>query len=644
MRLRLGRMTLGLAVWITLAASLAAAAGAYLYSRRHTDRMLARARDDAVAQSELIRGALEHAMLEDDRTLIEKMITTFGREPRVVNVMLLDREGRVQFSSGPLEPGDELSLQSATCQACHQYPAAERVSSRVLPTNGGSILRTVVPFRNAPACHECHDPADAINGVLISDLDAEAIQAASNRDARWLMAVSGGITLFLVCAIGLVIRVVVLRRLQRFEAAARQIAGGDLSRRVPAGDSDIISWLGNDFNVMAESVSELIGQVRSERERLETVINSIDDGIVVLDANRKVVAANEAFIARTGVVREQLLGCSCKREGAAACTVTDCPTLSCLQTGTRQVRICERRKPDGTSAWEEVHASPLGGLTRGQVHVVEVWRDISERRTAEARLAESHRLASLGLLASGFSHEMNTPLGTVLACVEGIVREAQRAGEGADCDYIREHASTARDQVLRCRGITEQFLRMSRGQQGSAQVVDVHGAVMAAARLIEPTARAKNLTIEAGAIDAALRVRADGSELQHALINLLLNAIQASRPGSAVRVDAFEGGGAAPADRRSSGREPATPQVVIRIVDEGCGIAPEHQARIFEPFFSVRPGGTGLGLFLSLNFVRRWGGDITVVSTPGRGSAFSIVLPAVYRTASRHVRVEAVEA
>jgi len=69
--------------------------------------------------------------------------------------------------------------------------------------------------------------------------------------------------------------------------------------------------------------------------------------------------------------------------------------------------------------------------------------------------------------------------------------------------------------------------------------------------------------------------------------------------------------------------------VRVRVIDNGCGIASENQKRIFEPFFSARQGGTGLGLFLSLNFVRRWGGDIHVASEPGIGSTFEIVLPAL---------------
>lgn len=73
-------------------------------------------------------------------------------------------------------------------------------------------------------------------------------------------------------------------------------------------------------------------------------------------------------------------------------------------------------------------------------------------------------------------------------------------------------------------------------------------------------------------------------------------------------------------------------QVRVRIIDRGCGIAPENRLRIFEPFFSARPGGNGLGLFLALTFVRRWGGDLRVESEPGRGSTFEIALPLLVQT------------
>jgi PAS domain S-box-containing protein len=551
--------------------------------------LLKGARATALAEGDLIRVALEHQMIENDRTLIAKMMESFRKQSWVERLVLLDRAGA------------EREL---------QVPADQAGSSRVIEARKGEVLRTVVPIRNRAECYGCHDPSHKINGVLILDYRTTELSQEMAHDLGWMVGGTAAITLLLVGAIGVVIRVAVLRRLQRFETAARQIAGGDLEKRVPAGGSDTISWLAREFNTMADSVTGLVGEVRHQRERLETVINSIDDGIVVLDAERRVIAANDAFLERARHSREQVLGCQCRELTPGGCTVEDCPTLACLASGARQVRLCERRTPEGQIVWEEVHASPILDSQGKLLHVVEVWRDISDRRAAEAHLAESHRLASLGTLASGFSHELNTPLATVLMCVEGILRET--SGDGADEAWIRNSASIAREQILRCRGITQHFLRLSRGQRGQGEVVDLGPVIAAVARLIEPTARAHSVRVEVRPAPAGMHVRADEAELQHTLINLLLNAVQASKAGGQVTVEAEAG-----------------EQVRVRVIDNGCGIAADDQKRIFEPFFSARQGGTGLGLFLSLNFVRRWGGEIQVTSAVGRGSTFEVVLPAL---------------
>src|SRR4029453_4141909 len=141
---KLSSMTAGLAVGTTLAVGLAAGTAAYLYSVRHSQSLLENARETARTQGELIQAALEYQMLQDDRTLIAQMIQTFGRQPNAEQVVLLDREGEVQFSSAPIAVSGDFAPGSATCQACHQYPAAQRMDSRVIETAGGAILRTVI--------------------------------------------------------------------------------------------------------------------------------------------------------------------------------------------------------------------------------------------------------------------------------------------------------------------------------------------------------------------------------------------------------------------------------------------------------------------------------------------------------------------
>jgi len=610
---RLSRTTARLVAAITVAVSTAVAVGAYSYSRRHYETLLGAARENAMVQGELIREALEHQMLKNDRVLISEMVRGFGGRRNVESLEVLDHEGRVWYASDPGMEGAILSRESPACEGCHQYPPSERTSSQALDTEDKSLLRVVVPLENREACHPCHDPGKSINGIVILDSDVGEMRSSLNRDMRWLVAGSAGLAFLLVGAVAGIVQLLLLRRLQRFETAARLISGGDLDQRVPAEGSDTISWLGREFNSMADSVTGLVREVRHQRERLETVINSIDDGIVVLDPRRRIVAANSAFLSRTGRGREEILGCGCNDLPGGACDTTDCPTLACLDTGRHQVRLCPRRDTDGSVAWEEVHSSPVHGLGGEIVQVVEVWRDISERRGAEARLAESHRLASLGMLASGFSHEMNTPLATTLACVEGILREVRAdAGLTHSAGRIDETATIARDQILRCKGITQHFLRLSRGQSSPGDVVDLRGVVEAVTRLVEPTAqdRGVSVTLDPGRVD--IQVRANESDLQHALINLLINAIEACRGDG--RVDIQVG---------------LTDSVRVRVSDNGRGIPPEELGRIFEPFVSLREGGTGLGLFLALNFVRQWGGDILVTSTPGLGSVFEMVLPSL---------------
>jgi signal transduction histidine kinase len=135
---------------------------------------------------------------------------------------------------------------------------------------------------------------------------------------------------------------------------------------------------------------------------------------------------------------------------------------------------------------------------------------------------------------------------------------------------------------------------------------------------VDTTARAASVKVRIEPVPDGIHLRADEAELQNVLINLLLNAIQACRSGGAVTLSAR-----------------ADDSVHILIRDTGCGIEPENVPRIFEPFFSLRSGGTGLGLFLSLNYVRSCGGEIRVESTVGQGSLFEVVMPALQTAAGR---------
>ena len=336
------------------------------------------------------------------------------------------------------------------------------------------------------------------------------------------------------------------------------------------------------------------------------VINAIDDGVVVLDSSGRVISANDAFLERTGSTRAALLGTRLKSWSPALDHTATHPVER------RQV-IIGRQRSDGKEIWEEVHSSPLAAGTGETTGLVEVWRDITARRHEEAKMAEAHRLASVGTLASGFSHEINTPLTAVMLCIDAILRLAKSNADGATeaWQHVQQRAEIAREQILRCNDITRHFLRLARDSSAGSEVIDVDAAVSAVVRLAAPTAEAAGVTLANESATAGALVDGNTADFEHILLNLVMNAIEASDAGETVRVTC----------------DPGDP-VRIRVSDTGPGVRSEDQARIFEPFYTSRPGGTGLGLFLARDFARRWGADIEVHSEPGSGATFEIVWPA----------------
>lgn len=611
MKTRLNNTTVLATVAIVVIVVAATTTGAALYASHHYDRLLDAARDTVQSQSEMIRIALEHQMVENDRSLIDGMIQRFGAEPSVAGVMLLDRQGQVQYVSHHGNTKDmELAPDSKTCRACHDRPAGERDTSRVIETRDGQVLRTVTPIRNAPACYDCHPPEQTVNGILVVDIDTAHLRSGMDRDLGWMVVGTAALILVILGGIALILRTMVARRLHRFETTARQIAAGEFERRIPVAGDDTLSWLAREFNVMADSVTTLLHGVQEQREQLEAVINGIDDGIVVLDPQFRVVAANDAFLRRVGQHRQEALGSGCRDLTSHMCNAEACPAVVCFGAGASHTTILAQVKDGEQTRYEEVRASSIRDATGRPLYVVEVWRDITQRRKTEALMTESQRMAALGMLGSGFSHELNTPLGTILVCLDGIVRSAERGTITAE--HLLQTAGVAREQVLRCRGITQQFLRLARGGQGSSEdALELGEAVASVQRLVGPTARDSGVEITAALPAHPVTVRASEAHVQQVLLNLLINAIQACSGGGSVALSIEEDAGI---------------RIVVR--DTGRGIQAVDRARIFDPFFSARRGGTGLGLFLSRDFARGWEGDVRLADSTDQGTTFHVCFPA----------------
>lgn len=599
-------LTLGVAGVVMGAFSI----GAYLNSSQLYEEVIEGARANAQAQAETIRIALEHQMLQKDRSVIDSMVRSFANDPLVNAVMILDWQGTLKYTSKPLAHEADISMDSPTCQACHDRPAETRDYSKEIETQDGEILRIATPIRNRPACHACHSPLRRMNGLLLVDVKVGELKERLGADVRQMILVSGLLALLALAGVSIIIRVAFLRRLRIFEQVARAITAGDLEKRLPVKGDDTLAWLALQFNALTDSIIRLLDDVRRRSEHQENVLNALDDGIIVLDRDMRIVAVNDALLGRVGRARDEVLGATCHDVMGGTCgQQVPCSIRACLDDEEgRHSLVIPCAGPDGQIRHEEVQASVIRDKDGAVEYVVESWRDITRRRATEAQLAESHRLASLGMLASGFSHELNTPLATILTCVEGIGRSADDSE--LDVEYISSGARIAKEQLLRCRAITQQFLRMARGESTGEDVLELGLLVDSTLRLIEPTARESGIVVLARKMEEQVFVRAPEAELQQVLLNLVLNGVQACDPGGCVEVSVLSG----------------TPvRIVVR--DDGRGITEEEASRILEPFYSKRPGGTGLGLFISQQIIRKWGGTIDVESTPGIGSTFTVTVP-----------------
>jgi signal transduction histidine kinase len=235
-------------------------------------------------------------------------------------------------------------------------------------------------------------------------------------------------------------------------------------------------------------------------------------------------------------------------------------------------------------------------------------------------LRHADRMSSIGQLASGIAHELGTPLNVVGARAKMIL-----SGETADEGEISDAARIIGEQAERMTRIVRQLLDFARHAPARRQPTDLVQLAEQTAALLQPLAARRGVHLVVSSDVEALTAEVDGAQLQQALTNLVMNAVQASRRGGRVHVCVTCGTECPPA---ALGR-PAGEYVRLEVRDEGTGIAPDVVANVFDPFFTTKPvgEGTGLGLSVAHGIASEHGGWIDVQSEPGRGSCFRICLP-----------------
>jgi two-component system, NtrC family, sensor kinase len=335
-------------------------------------------------------------------------------------------------------------------------------------------------------------------------------------------------------------------------------------------------------------------EIRALKEYNENIIESSLSAIAVIATDGTVLTANKAFW--------DLVGADHVNDSIHELF----PPYDELGSGSGRTLTTHFINREGVEKEVTVTASPLtaGDVADGGARVL-VIGDVTDRVRLERELQDKERLASLGLLAAGVAHEVNTPLTGISSYAQLLLAETD------EDDPKYRVLKKMEQQTFRASNLVNSLLDLIANRPRSREMVRVDELVMATIALHEDLLSAKRIDVRTSI--APLRVRGNFHDLQQVLTNVLLNARDAVSEGGKIWITVAE----------------ENDCVVIRVKDDGKGVAPDMLARIFEPLVTTKrgQGGTGLGLAISRRIIHGADGEIDVASTPGQGAEFSIKLP-----------------
>lgn len=359
-----------------------------------------------------------------------------------------------------------------------------------------------------------------------------------------------------------------------------------------------------DLSEEKQHLADTRALIDVERSRLQSVIDCMGDAVTFSDLDGRLRLANDRArqIPRTaGSIPDAWPVGTATRPGGPV-RLPDASTLPQYDRGGRTYE-----------ATQAVVRDALGEA----IGTVTVERDITDRLALERHLMQEERMSVVGKLAATVAHEINNPIGVVSLY-------AQHALAGVPPGSpIESHLQVIRRNADGCRKIIGDLLGLARTRHPRRTTVDLRDLCRDVAQAVEPMAarHAVRVIDESASPDPApLWVEGDADELYQAVLNLAMNAIEACGDGDRVTLGAC------------LRVEDGTATGVIEIADSGSGIPADQRAQIFQPFYSTKPTGTGLGLAVAENIVRGHGGRISVESAAPRGTVFGIHLPDAGRT------------
>jgi PAS domain S-box-containing protein len=577
-----------------------------------------------------LQSTLEYLLLKGDVEAAQHEIAVLAHNHDVVLAALTDDRGAVIASTRRAwlgRPIAEVSPQfdlNAAARAIRERRAGIGIDS-----NGDELLGHAGILMGSR--RDEVRPSRTGSLFLAYDLKrykAEARAQVVQQSLYW----SGWVTA-LALAMWLVFHFLLTRRTARLVHAAEQLAAGDLTARSGLAGEDELGRLSRAFDAMALDVAqtqtrlrediderkraaEALGAseaaLRASEEQYHAMFNASIDGLALWNATGEIVDTNPALLRMYGY-RDGELSSLPPGSYAGPCYHRD--FLRAVAAGQPMHSEVSDVRRDGTPLELEVHAIPM--QYQGEPHVLTIARDITDKKRSAEELArqreslyQREKLAALGSLLAGVSHELNNPLSVVVARAVLLEERGDAATQAA--------AVKIRSAAERCARIVRTFLAMARQQPPERGPVAINDVVAQALDITGYAVRTSSIELTLDLSEDMPPILADADQLHQVMLNLIINAQQSLQDEPAPRWIRVRS-------------EFDASQSVLRVVvaDNGPGIPAHLRARVFEPYFTTKPTGvgTGVGLAVSLGIVEAHGGTLTVECPSEGGAIFTITLP-----------------
>lgn len=398
----------------------------------------------------------------------------------------------------------------------------------------------------------------------------------------------------------------------KMKQIAQRFADGELALRVPIPTQSELSDLAKALNEMARQLYDRILTITKQRNELEAILSSMMEGVIAIDAQGHIVSINKTAADLLGIDPLQVQGRS----------VEEVIRNVDLQQFINQTLESEQPTEGETSLpFDTAQDRPANGARFFQLHGVSLSDSQNQKSGAVIVLNDMTRIHRLENIRRDFvanvSHELKTPVTSIIGYVETLLDGAINDPEQARCflQIIAKHSD-------RLNAIIEDLLSLSRLEEESQrsrisfEKTNLKPILQSAIELSSPKAADKQMTVDL-ICDEHIEAHVNSALLEQAVLNFIDNAIKYSKPGGKVEITANH----------------TDNEIIITVKDNGCGIEKKHLSRIFERFYVVdksrsrKLGGTGLGLAIVKHIAQVHGGSVTVESSPGRGSTFTIHLP-----------------